>query len=76
MTNYNTDPGAGWFTDARRAWFYRIALAGIPLLVAVGVLADNLAPLVISLVAAVFSTGMATVNTTTRPYVADPHLPD
>ncbi len=51
--------------EKNRAYLYRIALAVIALLVGVGVLTDEDAALVLGLVAAFLSTGLAVANTTT-----------
>jgi uncharacterized membrane protein YkgB len=51
--------------EANRAYVYRVALAVIAVLVGVGVLTDESAPLVIGLLAALLPTGLAVVNTTT-----------
>ena len=49
-----------------RAWAYRVVLALIPILVAIGAVSEELAPLIVSLVAAFLGVGLATVNTTTK----------
>jgi hypothetical protein len=50
--------------EATRAWIYRVVTALLPLLTAYGVVADETVPLILALVAAVLSTGMAARNTT------------
>jgi hypothetical protein len=47
-----------------RRWIYTICLAAVPLLVALGILEDQLAPLVIALVGAVVAPGLALANIT------------
>lgn len=51
--------------EAFRAYVYRVALAVIAILVGVGVLTDEMAPLVIGLLAALLPTGLAVANTST-----------
>jgi hypothetical protein len=53
-------------SERTRAYLYRIALAVIPLAQAYGIVNDETAPLIVSLVAAVLATGLATVNTSTE----------
>jgi hypothetical protein len=52
--------------EATRAWIYRIVTAVIPILTAYGVISEAEAPLFVALAAAVLSTGLAAVNTSTR----------
>ena len=52
--------------EAHRAYVYRVALAVIALLVGLGVLTDESAPLVIGLLAALLPTGLAVANTSTN----------
>lgn len=47
-----------------RRWIYGVSLAVIPLLVALGILEDEIAPLVIALVGAVIAPGLALANMT------------
>lgn len=55
-----------WLADEpHRAYVYRVALAIIAVLVGVGVLTDEMAPLVIGLLAALLPTGLAVANTST-----------
>lgn len=49
--------------ESTRAWVYRVVTAALPLLTFYGVLAEEVVPLVLGLVAAVLSTGMAARNT-------------
>jgi len=58
-----------------RRWIYGIALAGVPLLVALGILENEIAPLVIALVGAVIAPGLALANMSpdTEPH---PHWDD
>ena len=50
--------------EATRAWIYRVVTAALPLLTAYGIVAEEKVPLIVGLVAAVLSTGMAARNTT------------
>ena len=52
--------------ESTRAYLYRIVLALIPVLTAYGVVSDQRAPLFAGLAAAVFSSGLAAVNTSTK----------
>lgn len=52
--------------EATRAWIYRVLTAVVPILIAYGVLDEQVAPLWVALGAAVLGTGMAAVNTSTR----------
>lgn len=47
-----------------RRWIYGVALAAVPLLVALGIVEDALAPLIIALVGAVIAPGLALANMT------------
>ena len=47
-----------------RKWIYGVALAAVPLLVALGILEDAIAPLVIALVGAVIAPSLALANVT------------
>jgi hypothetical protein len=47
-----------------RKWIYGVALAAVPLLVALGILEDSIAPLVIALVGAVIAPSLALANVT------------
>ncbi len=47
--------------DVRR-WIYGVSLAAVPLLVALGILEDAIAPLVIALIGAVIAPGLALAN--------------
>lgn len=47
--------------EARR-WVYGVCLAAVPLLVALGILENEIAPLVIALVGAVIAPGLALAN--------------
>ena len=51
--------------ESNRAYVYRIALALLPVLVAIGVLSDEMLPLVIGLIAAILPTTLAVQNTST-----------
>jgi hypothetical protein len=50
--------------EATRAWIYRVITALLPLLTAYGIVADEMVPLIIALVAAILGTGLAARNTT------------
>lgn len=54
-----------WFSDrpGLRRWIYGVATAGLPLLIAYGVVAEAQAPLWASLISAVLVPGLAWVNT-------------
>jgi len=61
--------GMAWFTEARRAWFYRIALAGMALATVYGVVDSDTAPVWLAVIFAVLglgTSGLATVNTSTK----------
>jgi hypothetical protein len=47
-----------------RRWIYGVCLAAVPLLVALGILENEIAPLVIALVGAVIAPGLALANIT------------
>ena len=51
--------------ETTRAWIYRVLLAVQPLVVAYGLLNEQLAALWVSVIAAVLGTGLATLNTST-----------
>lgn len=51
--------------EATRAWIYRVVTALIPVLTAYGLIDNEKVPVLLALVAAVLSTGMAAVNTST-----------
>lgn len=53
------------FSEATRAWIYRVLTAVVPLLIVYGVLDEQSAPLWVALGAAVLGTGMAAANTST-----------
>lgn len=53
-----------------RRWIYGVALAGIPLLVAFGIVEESQAPLWIAFVAAVIAPGLALANMSPD---AEPH---
>lgn len=52
--------------EATRAYLYRILLAALPLLTAYGVVAEEMVPLIVALVAAVLGVGLAVGNTSTK----------
>jgi len=51
--------------ESTRAYWYRVANAVIPILTSYGVIAEQDAAVWLGLVAAVFSTGLATYHTST-----------
>lgn len=56
-----------WWTAERRAWLYKVAVAAIPLLIAIGVITGEMAQLILNIVAAVLGVGaggMALSNVT------------
>ena len=56
-----------WWTAERRAWLYKIAVAAIPLLIAIGVITGEMAQLILNILAAVLGVGaggMALSNVT------------
>lgn len=50
-----------------RAYIYRILVVALPLLIAYGVVDEQNAALWLALAGAVLSTGLAAVNTSTKP---------
>lgn len=71
MTDENTEAGPSvgrWITDpATRAWLYNVAIAATPLLVALGVLTDEVAGHVLAIAGAVLgTTGLALARANTR----------
>lgn len=52
-----------WLTPARRRHIYLIALAGLPLLIAYGVVSETAAPLWAALVGTILVPGLAAANT-------------
>jgi len=61
------DEFVGFWTAERRAWLYKVAVAGVPLLVAVGIVTGDMAQLIMNVVAAVLGVGaggMALTNLT------------
>lgn len=53
--------------EATRAWIYRVLTAVVPILIAYGVIGEQVAPLWIALGGAVLGIGMAAKNTSTNP---------
>jgi hypothetical protein len=53
--------------EATRAWIYRVLLAAIPIAIAYGVINEQDAALWVGLAGAVLGTGLATINTSTKP---------
>jgi len=52
--------------EATRAWIYRVLLAAIPIAIAYGVINETDALLWVGLAGALLSTGLATINTSTK----------
>lgn len=51
--------------EATRGWIYRVLTAVVPILIAYGVLDEQVAPLWVALGAAGLGTGLAAANTST-----------
>jgi len=58
-----------------RRWIYGICLAAVPLLVALGILEEQIAPLVIALVGAVIAPSLALANVRNDEDVTHNHEP-
>jgi hypothetical protein len=57
----------GFWTSERRAWLYKVAVALVPLLVAVGTVTQDVAQLILNVIAAILAvgaSGMALSNLT------------
>jgi hypothetical protein len=52
-------------SEATRAWLYRISTAVIPLLAGYAIIEESAVPGWLALAAAVFNTGLASLNTST-----------
>ena len=52
--------------QSTRAYLYRLSTAVVPVLVSYGMLSDEKAAVWVGLAGAVFSTGLAAVNTSTK----------
>ena len=58
---------AKWWTAERRQWLYKVAVAAVPLMIAVGVVSGEMAQLILNVLAAVLgvsASGMALANLT------------
>ena len=58
---------AKWWTAERRQWLYKVAVAAVPLMIAVGVVTGEMAQLILNVLAAVLgvsASGMALANLT------------
>lgn len=58
---------AKWWTAERRAWLYKVAVAAVPLMIAVGLVTGDMAQLILNVLSAVLgvsATGMALTNVT------------
>ena len=68
-----------WLTEQRRAWIYRIALAVMALATVYGVVDSETGPVWLAVIFAVLglgTSGLATVNTSTKlPPPAPPEFP-
>ena len=56
-----------FWTAARRAWLYKVAVSAVPLLIAIGIVTEDLAQLILNVIAAVLGVGaggMALTNLT------------
>lgn len=61
------DEFARFWTAERRAWLYKVAVAAVPLFVAIGTVTDDLAQLILNVLAALLGVGaggMALTNLT------------
>lgn len=57
----------GFWTAERRAWLYKVAVAAVPLLIAVGIVTGEMAQLILNVLAAILGVGaggMALTNLT------------
>ena len=56
-----------WWTAERRQWLYQVAVAAVPLLIAIGLVTGDIAALILNVLAAVLgvsASGMALTNVT------------
>jgi len=53
-------------TESTRAYFYRVAVAAIPVLTVYGVATEEVGAVWLGLIGAVLSTGLAVANTSTK----------
>lgn len=56
-----------FWTAERRAWLYKVAVAAVPLLIAIGVVTGDMAQLILNVLAAILgvgASGMALTNVT------------
>ena len=61
------DEFVGFWTAERRAWLYKVAVAAVPLFVAIGIVTGDVAQLVLNVAAALLGVGaggMALTNVT------------
>ena len=47
----------GFWTMEKRSWLYKVAVSGVPLLVAIGIVTGDMAQLILNVVAAVLGVG-------------------
>lgn len=52
-----------WLTAARRRYIYKVAVALVPLASALGLVTDEIVPLIVGVIAAVLSTSTAVLHT-------------
>jgi len=58
---------ARWWTAERRAWLYKVAVAAVPLMIAIGLVSGDMAQLILNVLAALLGVGaggMALTNVT------------
>jgi len=53
-----------FWNAARRRWLYQVAVAAVPLLIAIGFLTEDIAQLILNVVAAVLGVGAGTMALT------------
>lgn len=56
---------------ARRRWVYGVAIATVPLLIALGKITDDVAPSIVAILGALFVPGLSLANVTPDPEEAD-----
>lgn len=59
-------PIVPWLTQRRRAWVYRVVVAGATVAATLGVISEAEAVVAAAAAAALLSTGLAALNTPTR----------
>jgi uncharacterized membrane protein len=53
-----------FWTSARRRWLYQVAVAAVPLMIAIGFLTEDIAQLVLNVLAAILGVGAGTMALT------------